>query len=110
MCKCRFIILFLFTLVSVLKVEAQESMHFFFPHITESDGLLQNEVASIAQDGKGFIWGASSNELHCYDGELDSVGATTDRNRSGNLECPRLRKQVNIYLLCMISGQKKFDK
>ena len=66
--KCRFIILFLFTFVSALKAEAQESMHYFFRHINESDGLLHNEVFSITQDGKGFIWVASSNGLQRYDG------------------------------------------
>ena len=63
MSKCRFIILFLFTFVSVLKAEAQESMHFFFRHITEYDGLLHNEVYSITQDGKGFIWMMSFDGL-----------------------------------------------
>lgn len=43
-------------------------MPFFFRHINESNGLLHNEVFSITQDLKGFIWIASFNGLQRYDG------------------------------------------
>ncbi|MEP6927371.1 MAG: two-component regulator propeller domain-containing protein, partial [Ginsengibacter sp.] len=47
---------------------AQKSFNYSFRHINQSDGLLHNDVHSIVQDGKGFIWIATSNGLQRYDG------------------------------------------
>ena len=40
----------------------------YMRHIDQSDGLLHNNILSITQDGKGFIWILSSNGLQRYDG------------------------------------------
>ena len=68
MCNCRSIILLVFVFCITQKIKAQENLHHFFRHITEADGLLHNNVYSIAQDGKGFIWIANANGLQRYDG------------------------------------------
>src|SRR5436190_308 len=47
---------------------AQQALNYLFRHITQADGLLHNQVLSIAQDRKGFIWLATSNGLQRYDG------------------------------------------
>src|SRR5216684_328696 len=47
---------------------AQQNINYFFRHIDQSDGLLNNQVLSIVQDGKGFIWVATPNGLQRYDG------------------------------------------
>jgi ligand-binding sensor domain-containing protein len=68
MCHYRLIILFALTFCSTAGAKAQESLHYFFRHIDQSDGLQHNDVLSFAQDGKGFIWVATRNGLQRYDG------------------------------------------
>ena len=68
MCNCRFIVILVFVFCIIQKIKAQENLHHFFRHITDADGLLHNNVYSIAQDGKGFIWIATANGLQRYDG------------------------------------------
>jgi ligand-binding sensor domain-containing protein len=68
MWRYRFLILFIFFFGTPSEIKAQKRLHYFFRHITEADGLLHNQVYSIAQDGKGFIWIATSNGLQRYDG------------------------------------------
>ncbi len=47
---------------------AQQNLNYSFRHITQANGLLHNQVLSIAQDSKGFIWIATHNGLQRYDG------------------------------------------
>ncbi len=68
MCHYRLLILFNFIFCFARGTKAQQSFDYSFRHITQSDGLLHNEVLSIAQDGKGFIWIATPNGLQRYDG------------------------------------------
>ena len=68
MCHRRFAIVLLVIFCFVQKIHAQENLHHVFRHITEEDGLLHNDVYSISQDDKGFIWVATSNGLQRYDG------------------------------------------
>ncbi len=39
-----------------------------FEHLTIADGLSQNTVTDILQDRKGYLWFATENGLHRYDG------------------------------------------
>jgi ligand-binding sensor domain-containing protein/anti-sigma regulatory factor (Ser/Thr protein kinase) len=68
MCNSRLSILFVFTFLIITGTKAQESLNYSFRYITQADGLLHNEVLSIAQDGKGFIWLATLSGLQRYDG------------------------------------------
>lgn len=68
MCNNHLSILFVLFFFIVTGIKAQQSFNYPFRHITQQDGLLHNEVYSIAQDGKGFIWIASTNGLQRYDG------------------------------------------
>ena len=61
------VILFVFTF-SQSCTFAQKPFNYPFRHITQADGLLHNDVLSIAQDGKGFMWIATTNGLQRYDG------------------------------------------
>ena len=63
----RLIILFIYTLI-LSCASAQQNMNYSFRHITQADGLLHNEVHSIVQDSKGFMWIATTNGLQRYDG------------------------------------------
>jgi ligand-binding sensor domain-containing protein/putative methionine-R-sulfoxide reductase with GAF domain/anti-sigma regulatory factor (Ser/Thr protein kinase) len=68
MCYCRLIILLLFTSLTAICTKAQQSFNYPFRHITQEDGLLHNNVLSVTQDGKGFIWILTYNGLQRYDG------------------------------------------
>ncbi|MEJ7587347.1 MAG: two-component regulator propeller domain-containing protein [Ferruginibacter sp.] len=46
----------------------QRSFDYAFRQINQSDGLLHNEVLSVTQDARGFIWIATRNGLQRYDG------------------------------------------
>ncbi|MEO0732531.1 MAG: two-component regulator propeller domain-containing protein, partial [Bacteroidota bacterium] len=41
---------------------------FPFRHLTKKEGLSQNSVIAIAQDGKGFLWYGTRDGLNRYDG------------------------------------------
>lgn len=65
--SCRFFMLIVYSFVAT-GTSAQQSIHYFFRHISQTDGLLHNQVLSITQDGKGFMWIATANGLQRYDG------------------------------------------
>lgn len=58
---------FILLLLSV-NFPAQAQSDYIFRHLDQSDGLLHNNVLSIAQDEKGYIWILTSNGLQRYDG------------------------------------------
>src|SRR5258708_3830480 len=64
---CRLIILLVCNLI-ITRAFPQQGLHYFFRHIDQADGLLHNQVLAITQDGKGFIWIATTNGLQRYDG------------------------------------------
>lgn len=68
MCYSRIILFCLFTFFTTTFIKAQQQLNYSFRHIDQRDGLLHNEVLSIGQDGKGFIWVAGANGLQRYDG------------------------------------------
>ncbi|GAB4418127.1 MAG: two-component regulator propeller domain-containing protein [Bacteroidia bacterium] len=49
-----------------LRIAAQEPLH--FRHIDSRQGLSQNSVFAIAQDGDGFMWFGTRKGLNRYDG------------------------------------------
>jgi ligand-binding sensor domain-containing protein/putative methionine-R-sulfoxide reductase with GAF domain len=65
--KQRITILFLLWCTAAL---SQQELNYNFRHIDQINGLLHNTVYSIEQDGKGFIWIATTNGLQRYDGSV----------------------------------------
>ena len=56
-------------LVAVSAVTAaQPKQEYLFNHLGSRNGLVSNEVMSVQQDAKGFIWIATLNGLQRYDG------------------------------------------
>ncbi len=45
-----------------------QNSNYFFRHITRDNGLITNEVTSILQDSRGFIWVGTLSGLQRYDG------------------------------------------
>jgi ligand-binding sensor domain-containing protein len=68
MCHCRVLILIVMTFLTAPGTKAQKNFNYTFHHINQADGLLHNDVLSIAQDKKGFIWIATPNGLQRFDG------------------------------------------
>ena len=64
----RLLILYLFSCCIAAVAVAQKKLQYSFRHITQSDGLLHNQVLYLEQDNKGFIWMATLNGLQRYDG------------------------------------------
>ncbi|MCH5689384.1 hypothetical protein LWM68_37175 [Niabella sp. W65] len=44
------------------------SQHFIFNRLSITDGLLSNNVLTVAQDKRGYIWLGTENGLQRYDG------------------------------------------
>ena len=59
---------FAFLIFCVLLPLLGSSQDFRFKHITSNDGLSQNAVLAITQDGDGFMWFGTKDGLNKYDG------------------------------------------
>jgi ligand-binding sensor domain-containing protein len=90
-----------------------QSNPFIFRHITIEDGLAGNDVRSIIQDGKGFMWFATDNGLQKYDGHsftnyhhnpLDSQSISSDNQFSLFQD-----RQKYIWSVSFILGFNRFD-
>jgi ligand-binding sensor domain-containing protein len=86
---------------------------FIFRHISIEDGLAGNDVRSITQDRKGFMWFATDNGLQKYDGyaftsyhhnPADSLTISSD-----NLYSLVLDKQNNIWMISFLAGINRLD-
>ncbi len=49
---------------------ATPAMPMQFSHVSLKDGLSQNNVQSILQDSKGYMWFATESGLNRYDGAV----------------------------------------
>ena len=47
-----------------------QAQHYIFRHINTANGLANDNVQSIIQDSKGFMWLATDNGLQRYDGYI----------------------------------------
>ena len=62
----RRLLLLLFSLLCWLCTSAQKEFH--FENFTTRDGLSHNEVRSLLQDSRGFLWVGTANGLNRFDG------------------------------------------
>jgi ligand-binding sensor domain-containing protein len=86
---------------------------FLFRHITIEDGLAGNDVRSIIQDNKGFMWFATDNGLQKFDGytftnyhhnPLDSQSISSDNQFSLFQD-----RQKYIWSVSFILGFNRLD-
>ncbi|MBC7868546.1 MAG: hypothetical protein H7X88_13505 [Gloeobacteraceae cyanobacterium ES-bin-316] len=61
-------IFFLFFFLSFVFESAAQPQQYLFTHIGTKDGLVNENVHSIQQDKKGYLWIASSTAVQRYDG------------------------------------------
>ncbi len=72
-------------LFSVIHARGQTQMNnYSFRHITQLDGLINNNVFAITQDNRGFIWIGTQNGLQRYDGQrfVNYQGELNKENKS----------------------------
>ncbi|MCI0695511.1 ATP-binding protein [candidate division KSB1 bacterium] len=67
--------------------------HINFEHLTVEQGLSQNTIQCILQDGKGFIWFGTPDGLNRYDG----YGFKVYKPDPGNLQSLSENKIESIY-------------
>lgn len=59
-----------FTLFLSLYTKAQQPFTYFFKHFDQTKGLQHNDVNTIKQDKKGYIWITTPNGIQRFDGVL----------------------------------------
>src|SRR4051812_36585746 len=73
-------------------VAREQQEGYLFRHLDYTDGLLSNEVFSLAQDKKGYMWIGTREGLQRYDGlrfvnYTDTAPSTSNNFVAGDL-CP----------------------
>ncbi|MEO7923405.1 MAG: two-component regulator propeller domain-containing protein [Chitinophagaceae bacterium] len=63
-----FSLLLLLIFFSLQLLQAQPGGQYYFTHYTITNGLLSNEVYSVAQDEDGYIWTGTNDGLQRFDG------------------------------------------
>ncbi len=61
--------LFFSIIIASIPLLAQPGGQYLFSHLSTKDGLISNNVLSIQQDSKGYIWLGSTAGLQRYDGK-----------------------------------------
>ncbi len=100
----KYILLFLFAVLSVQNLYAQYPQHFTYD---DENGLPSNEVYSILQDRKGFLWFGCDAGLYKFDGVRYTNYTTAAQNStsvtgltlsaSGRLYCYNFQSRI-FYL------------
>ncbi len=108
-------ILFLFYLLSSIGAHAQLRIT---EHLLINNGLANNYITDIVQDGKGRIWAATESGLNCYNGfefqSYNSANSGLNSNMINTLWYDRQTDQLwigtkgsGISVMNMESGQMK---
>ena len=83
-----------------------------FAHLTTTDGLAMNNVVSILQDHRGFMWFGTGDGLNRYDGN-SFVAYKNNPNDPGSLSANFIRDLVEddrgALWLAVYPGVNKFD-
>ncbi|MFC2088916.1 two-component regulator propeller domain-containing protein, partial [Calditrichota bacterium] len=84
-----------------------------FERLSTEDGLASSRVAGILQDSQGFMWYATDDGLHKYDGYKFTVyrPETDDPHSISSVFCLSLYEDVNGYIWIGTygAGLNKFD-
>lgn len=84
-----------------------------FAHLTTENGLSINNVTSIVQDKKGFIWVGTTNGLNFYDGYNFRLFFPNDSN-ANSLTSPYiaylLEDNHGFIWIATIDGLNKYDR
>jgi len=85
-----------------------------FDHLDVAAGLSQNNVLSILQDSRGFMWFATRAGLNKYDGYNFTVYSKNSKNKGGisNNTIQKIieDKQGNIWMATRGDGLRMLDR
>ncbi len=107
MYKLFLVIIFL---VTVTAVEAQSTNYLFY-HIGLKDGLNQENMYTIEQDARGFLWIASSNSIQRYDGHrlLNFYTGGKGVLPSGMITSMEMDKKNRLWIVTSFASVGYFD-
>jgi signal transduction histidine kinase/ligand-binding sensor domain-containing protein len=111
MYQLRIVILFFMQACSVLSFSQAGVPK--FSHLTTNEGLYQNSVFAILKDHKGFMWFATDEGLHKYDGYKFTVYKHDPENTgsiSNNWITDILEDTAHNLWVVSASGLDKFDR
>ncbi|MGZ8544017.1 MAG: ligand-binding sensor domain-containing protein [Flavisolibacter sp.] len=104
--------LLLFCICAFFLVSAQEPS-LYFEKITVQDGLSHNQVNSIIQDQRGFIWIGTDDGLNRYDGKRFAVFRTRPNDStsiSGNIITDLIEdREGRIWIATADGGLSRYD-
>jgi signal transduction histidine kinase/ligand-binding sensor domain-containing protein/DNA-binding response OmpR family regulator len=108
-----FISFLIFIVVASDVLGAQKQYNYNFKHLSIEDGLLNNTINSIESDREGFIWIATQNGLHKFDG-YDLKIFTKNANDSTSIQNNNVVKVIqgedDILWVGTNSGLDLFNK
>ncbi|PWD99393.1 hybrid sensor histidine kinase/response regulator transcription factor [Marinilabilia rubra] len=106
------ILLILITAYSGMSAKNQ-SLDFSFRHINTNNGLNHNSITDIIQDHLGFIWFATENGLHRYDGVNTRIflhDADNTTSISGNVIYELLEDQNKNFWVATNYGLNLYNE
>ncbi len=90
-----------FSLLMVSRLQAQDQNTYqLIRHLTMEDGLPSNNVYSIVEDSKGFLWLATDDGVVKYDGENMKIFTTADGLPKNDIFDVREDSWGRIWLMC----------
>src|SRR4051812_45385477 len=102
---------YLFLLACISSAAAQQE--YLFSHLGTREGLVSNDVVSVQQDDKGFIWIATFSGLQRYDG---SRLLTFRHKANDNTTIPnnlvvfmKMDKKNRLWIMCDNNGLGYFN-
>ena len=109
----RIILIHIITFVLLLTNLICYSSDYFIEYITAEQGLSQNEVTTILQDSKGFMWFATRGGINRYDG-YNFVHFKSGANQPGSLTSPSVEalfedSQGNFWIGTKSGGLNFYD-
>ena len=93
-------LVFLFSFLLTINCLSQDQLK--FRHLTNNDGLSNNDVLCVLQDQKGFVWFGTANGLNRYDGYsfkvYQHVGSDSTSLSDNRIRAMALDDQGRIWI------------
>jgi ligand-binding sensor domain-containing protein len=84
-----------------------------FDHLTDKQGLSQNNVVDICQDKLGFIWVGTEDGLNFYDGYNFTIFRNNPKDpysiSNNNIHCVRTNKNGDLWVGTQ-AGVNRYDR